>query len=154
MSTYYRYVTKGDSNRPSNWIVRYYSTLGIVLFLIGLVESYPVFIDGEYSIHDFRIPIAGLVCIGIGCYKSLTATYFYVTMDEDYIKVFSDYGNIYNIIPYKELNKVDIQNNHIYLHHKSDLRTDINLSLITPEEEREKLKLVLQEVIENYELVS
>ena len=147
----YQYTTKENPEGIANPKVKSYYIIGLVTFVIGILYLVYIFRSGKTGsnplIEDVIYPLVGLVCIIDAYIISKTASFYSISMDDEKIKVSSEYGKTSDVIPYKQLNKIDIQNDNIYLHHKLFLRVNIDLSLVTPEEKREELVSALEGVV-------
>ena len=152
----YQYTTKENPEGIANPKVKSYYIIGLVTFVIGILYLVYIFKSGKTGsnplIEDVIYPLVGLVCIIYAYIISKTASFYSISMDDEKIKVSSEYGKTSDVIPYKQLNKIDIQNDNIYLHHKFFLRVNIDLSLVTPEEKREELVSALEGVVRKCQL--
>ena len=158
----YHYTTNGDSNQQAKPTPKTFYIIGALMFLGGLatlilnfMETEPVK-TGKWIVNAITT-LGGLAFIFSANKFSKpqnAASIVSVHMDENKIKVLSEYGAKCEELSYKELSKIDFRSDAIYLYSKTSSQIKINLSLINPEEKQTELRSVLTQIQKRYELQS
>ncbi len=151
----YDYTTNGNSKQQANpttpntfYIIGGMMLLGgMATLVLNFMETEPV-TTGKWMVNAITT-LGGLAFIFSASQMSKTpaaASIFSIHMDENKIKVLSEYDAKCEALAYKEISKVDFERDAIYLPSKSSPPIKIELSLIHPEEKRVELRDVLAKV--------
>ena len=151
----YQNVTNGSTDTDSVPNDKTFYIIGGLMLIGGLISL----INNYFSAESPKIgmwmvnaitALGGLAFIYVQYNKNKvphSSSIFSIFMDNEKIKVLSEYGTKCEELFYGEIAKIDFQNDNIHLHSKSNAIIDINLILIKPEEKREELKTALKRVM-------
>lgn len=150
----YEYTAEENHNVSSKHADKTFYVIGGMMLLGGLVSLLDNYLDTEPTamgawIVNSITALGGLAFIHVQYKRNKlqpSSSIFSIFMDDEKIKILSEYGNKCEEVSYSDISKIDFQENTIYLYSESSSQIKINLSLINSKEKKTELRYALTKV--------